>query len=157
MSKAAVMSSQREASLVGVHWRRVLLPREREPVSRRASMIPRVLGTTVLVSGAARQARERGAHLWPGVGLRGLQDRGLCCFVCVHKCVHTDNPSTGQKLDSHSVLKQTACLLNWKLLSPLGNTQFQQLALKGKEPPSFQSALLCSQTMLWCASTPNGR
>lgn len=41
-------------------------------------------GTAVRVPHAAREARERGG-CQPGLGLRGLEDKDLGCFVCVHK------------------------------------------------------------------------
>lgn len=84
----------------------------------------------------------------PGVDLTGWEDKGLCCFVCVLEHVRSWTSINSPEIDGHSVLKQLAGSLNQKLLSPLGNLQFQPLALRVKEAPSLPSALLCSQTML---------
>lgn len=69
---------------------------------------------------------------------------GSCCFVCEHKHVYSQTSINSPEIGCHSALKQMVSLLNRKLLSPLGNIQFQPLALRVKEPPLFPVCLALS-------------
>lgn len=66
---------------------------------------------------------------------------GLELKVCVALCVSTSmlvcrRPSTVGRWKGCCSLQTNGCALKGKLLSPLGNIQFQQLAPRVKEPPS---------------------
>ena len=56
--------------------------------------------------------------------------QGSCRFVCEHKHVCSWTSISSPGIGCHSALKQMVRLLNRKLLSPLGNIQFQPLALR---------------------------